>query len=245
VRNTQEDIGAGFEAGANDFLAKPFNSKELKARVRTLEKMKDSVIEALKMETVFLQSQIKPHFFYNALSIIISLCYSDGELAGRLLGELSKYLRFVFDINPYNSFVSLKEEISFVKTYVELEKARFGDRLKIEFNVDEAVLNYRIPALIIQPIVENSIRHGLMKRISGGIVSVSIKKYNNYIRIMIQDDGVGIDKEILKSILDSNSSINSGLRNVNKRLLNEYGQGLLIDSSDGKGTNTIINIPIK
>ncbi|OOM79043.1 sensory/regulatory protein RpfC [Clostridium puniceum] len=245
VRNTPEDIEAGLEAGANDFLVKPFNSKELKARVKTLLEMKASVKGALKIESAFLQSQIKPHFLYNSLSIIVSLCYSDGELAGKLLGELSKYLRFIFDINPYNSFISLKEEISFVKTYVELERARFGDRLKIKFNIDETVLNYKIPALVIQPIVENSIRHGLMKRISGGTVNIVIEKNNNHIRITIQDDGVGIYGEKLKKLLDNTFTMNSGLKNVNKRLLNEYGQGLLIDSSEGKGTNTIINIPVE
>lgn len=245
VRNSPEDIDAGLKAGANDFLVKPFNSKELKARVNTLQEMKFAVKDALKMETIFLQSQIKPHFLYNALSIIISLCYSDGERAGRLLGELSNYLRFTFDMDPYNSFISLKKEISIVKSYVELEKARFGDRLKIELNIDESILDYRIPALIIQPIVENSIRHGLMKRISGGMVKISAEKNNNDFRITIKDDGLGISPEKLENLLNNSFTGSIGLKNVNKRLLNEYGQGLLIDSREGEGTIVTINIPMK
>ena len=122
VKNTPEDIEAGFEAGANDFLVKPFNSKEIKARVKTFQMLREAVKDALKMELVFLQSQIKPHFLYNALSVIVSLCYSDGEAAGKLLGELSKYLRFTFDIDPYNSFITLKEEISFVESYIVIRR---------------------------------------------------------------------------------------------------------------------------
>lgn len=246
IRNTPEDIAMGFDAGANDFLLKPFDSKELKARVGTLQRMKEAVEDAIKIETAFLQSQIKPHFLYNALSIIMSLCYSDGERAGDLLGELSNYLRGSFDIDPHNSIISLKKEISLVKSYVKLEKARFGDRLKVEFSIEEKTLELRIPALIIQPIVENAIRHGLMKRISGGQVRISIDIKNNELIIIVNDDGVGIPQEKLKTLLDNNISSGSvGLRNVNKRLVNEYGQGLVIDSIEGQGTEVLTKIPIK
>jgi sensor histidine kinase YesM len=245
VRSTPDDIALGFEAGANDFLTKPFNFMELKARVTTLQKMRIAVKEALKMETVFLQSQIRPHFLYNTLSVIVSLCYRDGKKAGELLGELSKYLRFAFDIDPFNSFISLKEEMSFVRSYVKLEKARFGERLEFEFDIDEECLQNTIPALVIQPLVENSIRHGLVKRISGGIVKISIKKSNDYIKIVIQDDGIGIDADKLNGLLDDSVSINSGLKNVNKRLINEYGQGIIIESKIGQGTTSTINIPLK
>lgn len=245
VRNTTEDIAMGFEAGANDFLVKPFDAKELKARVRTLQKMKEAVEDAIKVETVFLQSQIKPHFLYNALSIIMSLCYCDGERAGDLLGELSNYLRKSFDIDPHNSMISLKEEISLVKSYVELEKARFGDRLKVEFSMEEKTLERRIPALTIQPIVENAIRHGLMKRISGGQVRISTAIKNSELIIIVNDDGVGIPQEKLETLLDYPVSAGSvGLRNVNKRLVNEYGQGLVIHSIEGQGTEVLIKIPI-
>lgn len=246
VRNTPEDIAMGFDAGANDFLVKPFDSKELKARVSTLQNMKEAVENAIKIETAFLQSQIKPHFLYNALSIIMSLCYSDGERAGDLLAELSNYLRSSFDIDPKNSFVSLKKEISLVKSYVELEKARFGDRLKVEFSIEDKTLEYRIPALIIQPIVENAIRHGLMKRISGGQVTIASELKNTELIIIIKDDGLGIPSEKLKTLLDYNISTGSvGLRNVNKRLVNEYGQGLFINSMEGQGTEVLIKIPVK
>lgn len=243
VRNTPEDIEIGLKAGANDFLAKPFNYKELKARAITLQKMQQSVKEALKMETIFLQSQIKPHFLYNALSVIMSLCYLDGERAGNLLGELSNYLRCTFDIDYNKSLVSLKREISLVKSYVELEKARFGHRLKVEFDIEEDILNYNVPPIVIQPIVENSIRHGLMKRIAGGWVKISIKKNEDSIIIKVEDDGVGIEPKKLNALLDNSTTGSVGLKNVNKRLSNEYGQGLHIESKENLGT--IVTMIIK
>lgn len=244
VRNTSEEIEMGLEAGANDFLAKTYHYKELTARVKTLQKIKETMAKAIKMESVFLQSQIKPHFLYNALNVIISLCYQDGERAGRLLGELSNYLREAFEIDHQNSFISIKRELALVGSYVELEKARFGERLTVEYEIEDGILEHMIPAFTIQPIMENSIRHGLMKRLSGGQVTVTVKKDADAIRIMILDNGVGIPADQLINILEQNKPGSIGLRNVNKRLVLEYGQGLLIESKEGEWTQVSFDIPI-
>ena len=246
VRNTPEDISIGLDAGANDFLEKPFDLKELKARVMTLQKMKESVENAIKVETIFLQSQIKPHFLYNALNAIIYLCYTDGERAGDLLAELSNYMRCSFNVDPHNSFVSLKKEISLIESYIKLEKVRFLDKLKVEWSIDPNALNHQIPALIIQPLVENAIQHGIMKQSSGGIVQIFIDiTDDNIMNIVIKDNGIGIASEKLKALLDNTILTNSiGLKNVNKRLINEYGKGLTIQSIEKKGTTVSINIPI-
>lgn len=244
VRNTPEEIEMGLEAGANDFLAKTYHYKELTARVKTLQKIKESMAKAIKMESVFLQSQIKPHFLYNALNVIISLCYQDGERAGRLLGELSNYLREAFEIDHQNSFISIKRELALVGSYVELEKARFGERLTVEYEIEDGILEHMIPAFTIQPILENSIRHGLMKRLSGGKVTITVKKDADAIRIMILDNGVGIPADQLINILEQNKPGSIGLRNVNKRLVLEYGQGLLIESKEGAWTQVSFDIPI-
>ncbi|WP_164472855.1 ATP-binding protein [Cohnella candidum] len=244
VRNSPADIAMGFEAGANDFLVKPFDGRELMARVKTLLQLKEAVQHAVQVETLFLQSQIKPHFIYNALSGIISLCYSDGARAGKLLGEFSNYLRLSFDLDPYHAKVSLNRELSLVKSYVELEKARFGERLKVDWDTD-ASRETLIPALIIQPLVENAIRHGLMKRISGGTVLIQAIAEQQGLRIVVQDDGVGMSAEQLATILSPDRSGDGGigLINVHKRLMNEYGQGLQIESVQGKGTKVTILIP--
>jgi Putative regulator of cell autolysis len=244
VRNYPEDIEKGLESGANDFLIKPFNTKELKARVATLLEIKKTVHNAITMESAFLQSQIKPHFLYNTLNIITSLCYSDGERAGMLLGELSNYLRGAFEVDPHNSFISLEKEISLVESYAKLNKARFGERLQINFHIEEAVLSKLIPAFIIQPLVENSIRHGLMKQIAGGEVEVSAAVKEGRLLIMVRDNGSGISEDRLALLFDDNYSGSIGLKNVNKRLVNEYGEGLHLESKVGEGTTIYISIPL-
>ncbi|MFD2334558.1 ATP-binding protein [Cohnella sp. GCM10020058] len=243
VRNSPADVATGLEAGANDFLVKPFSGKELLARVQTLLQLKEAVGQAIRMETLFLQSQIKPHFVYNALSGIISLCYSDGARAGKLLGEFSNYLRLSFDLDPRHAKVSLKRELSLTKSYIELEKARFGERLNVDWDVDVGA-ETMIPALILQPLVENAIRHGVMKRLSGGTVVIRAKREPDGLRIAVQDDGVGMTDEQLNRMLKPERMEGSiGLINVHKRLMNEYGQGLRIESLQGKGTTVAFLIP--
>jgi len=243
VRNTPTDIATGLEAGANDFLVKPFDGKELLARVQTLLQLKEAVGQAIRMETLFLQSQIKPHFVYNALSSIISMCYKDGARAGELLGEFSNFLRKSFDLDPRHAKVSLNHELSLTKSYVELEKVRFGDRLNVEWNVD-VQLETLVPALIVQPLVENAIRHGVMKRLSGGTVVIRAKQEQQGLRIEVQDDGVGMTAEQVDRILRPERLSGSiGVMNVHKRLMNEFGQSLQIESIQDKGTTVTFLIP--
>lgn len=243
VRNSPADIAMGLEAGANDFLVKPFSGQELLARVQTLLEMKVAVEQALRMETLFLQSQIKPHFVYNALSGIISLCYSDGARAGKLLSEFSNYLRLSFDLDPRHAKVSLKRELSLTKSYIELEKARFGERLNVEWDADVPA-ETPIPALILQPLVENAIRHGVMKRLSGGTVTIRAKLAPQGLRIDVRDDGVGMTEEQLERIFNPERLEGSiGLINVHKRLWNEFGQGLRIESVPDQGTTVAFLIP--
>lgn len=243
VRSSPADVAMGLEAGANDFLVKPFSGKELLARVETLLQLKEAVEQAIRMETLFLQSQIKPHFVYNALSGLISLCYSDGARAGKLLGEFSNYLRLSFDLDPRHAKVGLKRELSLARSYVELEKARFGARLNVEWDVDVGS-EPQIPALIVQPLVENAIRHGIMKRLSGGTVVIRAKPEPEGLRIAVQDDGVGMSEAQSSRLLKPEQMGGSiGLINVHKRLMNEYGQGLRIESVQGKGTTVAFLIP--
>ncbi|SEW42956.1 hybrid sensor histidine kinase/response regulator [[Clostridium] fimetarium] len=244
-RHAPEDIAEGFEAGANDFLVKPYDVRELTARVNTLLRMKESAENTVKMETAFLQSQIKPHFLYNALSTIISLCRKDGGQAENLLKDLSNYLRGSLDIDPNHSFISVKQELSLVESYIHIDKARFGERLNVVLDLDDDVMGIEIPAMIIQPIVENAVRHGLMKRISGGTVAISIKKVDMELVISVSDDGQGMNDEKQKSLLDSSLSTSGiALKNVNKRLINAYGQGLEIQSDFGLGTTVTMRIPV-
>ncbi|WP_341280538.1 ATP-binding protein [Paenibacillus sp. FSL H8-0537] len=244
VRHSPADIATGLDAGANDFLVKPFDARELYARVNTLLQLREAVKEAIQMESMFLQSQIKPHFIYNALSIIISLCYKDAERAGRLLGQFSNYLRLSFDLDPRQARVTLRREISLVKSYAELEQARFGDRLSVELEIDEGLLDFILPALTLQPLVENAIRHGLMKRAQGGVVRLEAGMQGSDLQIAIIDNGLGFMLDELEDFRHTGQvGKGVGLANVHKRLLNEYGRGLRIESREGFGAKVTILLP--
>lgn len=246
VRDTPEDIATGFDAGANDFVMKPFVAKELKARVLNLIQMKKSVQKALKNEMAFLQSQIKPHFLYNAMSTIMSFCYTDGARAGELLAYLSEYLQKSFNIDNTATTVTLENELELTKAYTEIEKARFGERLTVEYDIDDSLMEERILPLIIQPLVENSIRHGLMKRKNGGVVKITVKKEIDGIRISVADNGIGIGNP--EAILKKKGSVKKGqcgvgILNIKGRLMKYYGTELYLDSRINEGTQVYFTLP--
>lgn len=244
--NSQEDIAAAFAAGANDFVAKPFASQEIRSRVRTLLSLQKAVKDVVRAEMAFLQSQIKPHFLYNALNTIVAFCYTDGEKAGMLLSEFSNYLRKSFEIRGTSVYTSLENELELVHSYVELEKARFGDRLEVEYSIDPDVLQGPILPLTIQPLVENAIQHGIMRQGGKGRVRITVEKEKDNAVIMVADSGAGIPADQLGGLLADAEGVNSGigLRNINRRLLSFYGQRLTLISEVGKGTTVTFRIPV-
>ena len=245
VRNRPEDILAGFEAGANDFLTKPFDRKELKARVRTLLELERAISQAVASEQHFLQAQIKPHFIYNALNSIIALCRINPDKAREVLLELSNYLRSSFDFKNTRRFIPLEEEMSMVKSYLAIEKARFSERLKVIMDIDKTA-KLDIPPLILQPLVENAVRHGLMRKPEGGTVSISVKDMEEYVLIKVGDDGAGMDEEKLSEIFDGKrkfSETGIGLLNIDGRMRSLYRSGLVIESVPEKGTVVTLKIP--
>lgn len=239
-----EDMETGFMSGANDFLEKPFEVGELKGRANTLVQLKKSKNLLLEKETAFLQAQIRPHFLFNALNTISSFCYTNPDKAGELLAELGVFLRNSFDFNSTFSFIPIEKEIRIVKAYAAIEKARFGGKLEIEYNIDATVLKYSILPLIIQPIVENSIRHGLMKRDRGGKVTLNLTFYEGRINIQVIDNGIGIPAGLLEDLKNSNAeSKGVGLTNISRRLLNFYNAALDISSAANHGTAVSFSIP--
>lgn len=243
VRNSEEDIIQAFNAGANDYISKPFNKREMLARVETLLLLKKSMNEVLDSEIGFLQAQIKPHFLYNSLNTIMGFCRVDPSKARDLLEELSLYLRGKFRFKTLENLVLLEEELNLIRAYLNIEKARYGDRLKIVYNLD-IDMNYKIPPLIIQPLVENAVRHGIQGRRMGGTLEIAAKDTGESLIISIKDDGAGISKKRMEEIfLEENETTGIGLNNVNKRLQNYYGKGLSIESEVSKGTIITVNIP--
>ena len=186
----------------------------------------ENLISLLKYsELKALQSQINPHFLFNVLNTMTSLIRTNPEKARKVTIDLSNYLRYNLDNNVKS--IELIKELNQVDTYIKIEKVRFGDKLNIIYDVDESLYNFQIPSLIIQPLVENSIKHGILKKRDNGCVKIIIKKIDKDIEVTIEDDGIGIEQSIIDN-LDKQIKENIGLKNVHQRLKLLYGEGLNI-----------------
>jgi len=241
----QQDKVAAFAAGANDFLQKPFDSAELKARAGSLMTLKESLGKAVDLEVAFLQSQIKPHFLFNVLNSIVASSYTDVARSREMTVELADYLRGSFRFNPIENRIPFEEEFGLIQTYVQIEKERFKDRIRFEHVIAEAVYEVKLPPLLLQPLVENAIRHGIGDRLSGGIIKLTAVKEQGYCTFVVEDDGVGIEGEQLEQLLrrvpDQRKGV--GLYNINRRLKYEYGTELQVESTPGQGTKITVRIP--
>ena len=199
--------------------------------------------EAMNNEFAFLQAQIRPHFIYNAINTIESLCYTDSEKAADLLVNFSKYLRLIFDIDRKRMTVPLQREIELISAYVEIEKARFGERINVEYAIDPELLAMEIPSFCLQPLVENAIKHGLCKKDAGGTVLISVKKNEGVIIISISDTGIGMSAEKLDRLRSMESADEGvGFFNVVRRLNGWRDAQIDIRSAEGEGTAVTIRI---
>lgn len=246
ARNSLEDIEAAFAAGANDYLIKPVNARELKARVEALTQLKQSINDSLRMEAAWLQAQIQPHFLFNTLNSIASLARIDSDRMISLLDEFGNYLQKSFSGVIVNSLVSLHNELDLTKSYVYIEKERFGNRLTFDCDI-RCDRDVHIPPLSIQPIVENAITHGVLKKPEGGTVHLSIEELQDAIQITIADNGVGMSQGKIDDLLNAHKlgASGVGIKNTNKRLIQRYGQGLEITSLVNEGTTVRFQLPIK
>ncbi|OME21862.1 hypothetical protein BSK63_31370 [Paenibacillus odorifer] len=246
AKNRVSDMKMSMDNGANDYVGKPFEAEELMARVKSLTRLRASVKTAKDAEIAFLRSQIKPHFLYNALNSIAELCVEEPEKAEELTLQLSQYLRSSFDFKQLDSLTSLENEIELVEAYINIEKARFGARLNVEYDV-RVNTDYRIPPLILQPLVENAIRHGLMSNLRGGTVNISVKELeNSLISFIVEDNGSGMSEHKLKEVMKSDVDKRGvGLWNISQRIKLLYGTNIHIQSAEGLGTTVSFEIPIQ
>ncbi|OMF28654.1 hypothetical protein BK133_18545 [Paenibacillus sp. FSL H8-0548] len=241
----EQDKTVAFQAGANDYLPKPFDREELKARIRGLLAMKESLAKAVHLEVAFLQSQIKPHFLYNVLNSIVASSYTDIERARNLIVDLADYLRGSFRFSNTEGRIPFQEEYNLIQTYVNIEHYRFKDRIRFEADIAEEAFDLRIPPLLLQPLVENAIRHGIGDRIEGGTVTLTVSKSDGQWLFVVSDDGIGIEPRRLQRLLEGTeigASQGVGLLNINKRLKYEYGIALELDSEPGRGTKVTVRI---
>ncbi len=186
-----------------------------------------------------LTNQINPHFLFNTLNSVSTLIRLDPDRARSMIYKLSKILRK--RLRKTENFSPLSEEISLIDDYLAIEMVRFGDKLKFFKEIDENTLDRLVPSMILQPIVENSIRHGLANKVDGGMIRLRAWLADTRLHISIEDDGVGIQESKLGTLFEQGI----GVSNVNERLRVLFGPGyrMFIDSKLGEGTQTVIEIP--
>jgi len=198
-----------------------------------------------------LQAQINPHFLYNTLDTISwKVLLMGGDDISRVINALGEILRY--NIRQSTKIVSLKEELQQIENYLFIQKVRYEDRFRIEYDIEEKSLGMQIHKLIIQPIIENAIQHGLEDKQNGGVLHISTEIRGDDLRICIFDNGKGIQEERISRILRSSipehpyeRNNHIGIYNVHKRIQHYYGQkyGITIESAVGYFTKVIITIP--
>ena len=179
-------------------------------------------------------SQIQPHFVYNTLSSISTLIAIDPNKAQKALDEFSDYLRMNFSTLTETKLVDFEDELKHIKTYVELEKMRFGNRLHVIYDIKTT--DFKVPPLSIQPLVENAIKHGILKRVEGGAVALKTYENNDAFVVEVIDDGVGFD---IGSI-DFKNNKHIGLNNVKHRVTTMCKGRIRFESEIGKGTKVVV-----
>ena len=190
--------------------------------VSRIEHIKEA---ANKAELKALQTKINPHFLFNALNAIASTTRKNPDKARELIINLSGYMRYNLEVS--DELIDIHKELEQVRDYVQIEMARFGNRLTVEYEIDE--VNVNIPSLLIQPLVENAIIHGILKQKGPGVVTISVKDLGNKVRISVKDTGAGISEDVIRQLLHDDVPANKiGLYNVHQRVKLIYGHGLVI-----------------
>ena len=246
ARNLPQDIQESFRSGANDYVTKPFDALELRARVQALITTKQSIETSIAMEAAWLQAQIQPHFFFNTLNTILALQTFDEDKMQDVLEAFMNVLHSKFKFKSGTTPIPLNEELQLVRSYATIEKERFGDKLDILFDFERCnIETVQILPLTIQPLVENAIRHGVMQKLEGGTIRISGYSQSDQTIITIEDDGVGMSTETIQHLLNDAHSSNYGIGFVNThiRLKKFCGQGLHIESAINQGTKIQITLP--
>jgi two-component system LytT family sensor kinase len=212
---------------------KIWNSARIEHRLQEQEKL----LLAAKVEA--LKSQINPHFLFNTLTSISSLIRSEPEMARTLINKLSGLLRRLLRSDAH--FVALRDELASIDEYLDIEVIRFGPKLQVRKEIDPSTMDVIVPSMILQPLVENSIKHGLSRKIGAGTIVIRSWREQARVVIEVRDDGTGF----LLERLDQPMASGIGLTNVRERLRVIYGAGyqLRLTSTPGKGTTATIEIP--
>ncbi|QDS32920.1 sensor histidine kinase [Brevibacillus brevis] len=225
--------------GLGNLISSQLELAELEKQSRLLA---DAEIRAL-------HAQINPHFLFNALNTIVSFIRFRPEQARELLIHLGEYFRR--NLHDSGGYVSLARELEHIEAYLAIERARFGDKLHVEYDIEDGVERFTVPGLILQPLVENAVKHGLLPKREGGTVVIRARrKEKQIVELTVEDNGVGMEVDPFKPALAEKSAGRQlsgiGLANVKSRLQSIYGEpyGIVIESKSGSGTTCTIQLPI-
>jgi two-component system LytT family sensor kinase len=189
-----------------------------------------------------LRAQISPHFIYNALAAVAGDIHARPEEARELLIDFAEFTRYLF--RDGRSYVTLGEEIDHVERYLRLEQARFRDSLHVTLDVPLSTRGAVVPAMSVQPLVENAVRHGVERRAGSGRIGIEARLVHGDVELRVSDDGSGIEPELVPLVL-AGAGGGIGLSNVDARLRATFGDryALRIDSRVGEGTTAIMTVP--
>lgn len=199
--------------------------------------------ELQRAEIKALRAQISPHFVYNALNTISSLIRTDPEEARELLQDFADFTRYCFRVE--GTYTTLSDELRNIDRYLTIEGARYGSRLNVRLKVAPEVQSVVVPFLLIQPLVENAVKHGISKKPSGGTVTVVAQDIGTEAEISVEDDGVGMDPARLEDMRNSRGSAHIGLAGINHRMKQVYHDrySLMVETAVGAGMKVTMRVP--
>ena len=213
--------------------------------LRNYQKYRERELQASQLEARLAQAQLQvlkmqlhPHFLFNTLHAVSTLMHKDVEAADRMIARLSDLLRLALE-NEGVQEVSLKQELELLERYLDIEQTRFRDRLTVEMSIDPEVLDARVPNLILQPLVENAIRHGITVRRGQGRIEIDARRTNGTLSISVRDDGRGLDKTAEEKIKEG-----VGLSNTRARLRQLYGEQATFELQSAPEGGTICSLAI-
>ncbi|MGH7666009.1 MAG: histidine kinase [Candidatus Dormibacteria bacterium] len=211
---------------------------DLLATQLRLQRADQAQAALVRSELRALRAQISPHFIYNTLTTITSFVRTDPDRARDLLTEFADFSRRAFR-GPGHQFTTLADELVYVNQYLKFEQARFGDRLTVRYHIDPEVLSTVVPALLVQPLVENAVKHGIEPRLGRGQITIEADDAADECLILVRDDGEGLEKPL--DLAEHPGAIG----NIDRRLNHVFGpgHGLEITSEPGKGTSVRVRIP--
>lgn len=231
-----------YKSGANDYLDFPLDYSALIEKTRNILYTKAAVEDSLAYEISWLQAQIEPHFLFNTLNTIVGLSTYDEDKMYRVLDAFIELLHAKYHLSNPNQLITLEQELHLVQAYCQIEEIRFENRVKITFEIGEQLdlRKVKIPPLVLQPLVENAIRHGVLPLNENGHVIITVEEQGQDILLKISDNGVGTDRPFIDILNDEYETSGIGLVNTYQRIKKMLDADFVWTSERNVGTDILI-----